>query len=279
MKLRTALPLVLLSTASAGLAVTTAQFDGGADTPYTVGIFGPPPGPVIGSGNGPDGSDALQVTTDALGGQANTVAFDRTIVGAQPVVPFSFDFRLGPQAASADGFSFALLPTSTFGTSGTVGFAGLDEDPDFAGQLAFGFDTWGNGGAFDGPIGAGGNSDYTDISLFWNGSLIASHGGLGGAPDPRLMGLTIDDDLWHRVNGTVNFGAGTVSMTVDAFSIFNNVAVPGLAAYEYRLGIGARTGGEDENAFFDNIVVGIPEPSVTGLAALGLCLLGRRRRN
>ena len=266
---------LLLCTATTGFAVTTAQFDGGADTPWSGGQFGDPAGPLIGSGNGPDGSDALQLTTDGVNGQGNTVAFGRTIVGPQPVVPFSFDFRLGPQAASADGFSFALLPTSAFGTSGQVGFAGLDEDPDFAGQLAFGFDTWGNGGPFD----AGGSgSDYTDISLFWDNNLIASHGGLGGLPDPRGMGLTIDDDTWHNVNGVVNFAAGTVSMTVDAFTIFNNTAVPGLTAYEWRLGIGARTGGEDENAWFDNISVGIPEPASTGLAALGLALLARRRR-
>ncbi len=277
MKLLTTLPLLLCS-ASVSLAVTTAKFDGGADTPWTPGIFGALPGPFIGSGNGPDGSDAIQLTTDGVNGQGNTVAFDRTIIGGQAVVPFSFDFRLGPTAASADGFSFALLPTSAFGTTGAANFAALDEDPDFAGMLAFGFDTWGNGAPFDGAFGGGGNSDYTDISLFWNGALISSHGGAGGAPDPRGMGLTIDNDLWHSVNGTINFGAGTVSMTVDAFSIFNNVAVPGLAAYEYRLGIGARTGGEDENAWFDNIVVGIPEPTSAALGLLGLGFLARRRR-
>lgn len=283
MKLRTTLPL-LLCTASCGFAVTTAQFDGGPDTPWTPGIFGVAPGAFIGSGNGPDGSDALQVTTDGVNGQGNTVAFDRTIIGAQSVVPFAFDFRLGPTLASADGFSFALLPTDAFGTTGVANFAALDEDPDFAGTLAFGFDTWGNAGAFDGPVAGGApgstGSDYTDISLFWNGALIASHGGNGGLPDPRTMGLTIDDDLWHSVNGVIDFGAGTVSMTVDSFTIFNNTAVPGLTAYEWRLGIGARTGGEDENAWFDNIAVGIPEPSsvsvLAGTLALGVLL--RRRR-
>ncbi len=271
MKLLTALPLILLSTASVGLAATVAQFDGGPDTPWTGSQIGAAPGPVVASGFGPDGSDALQVTLDGVNGQNNTVGFDRADVGAQNFVPFSFSFRAGPTAASADGFSFSLLPTSAYGTSGAAPF--LSEDPTAAGVLAFGFDTWGNGAPFDGPNGPGGNSDYNDISLFWNGNLIAAN------LDPRASGLTIDDDLWHNAFGNFNMAAGTVSLTVDSLNIFNNVAVPGLTPYEYRLGFGGRTGGEDQNLYFDNISVGIPEPATAGLAGLGLCLMVRRRRN
>ena len=283
MKIRNSISLLLLSTTVTSFAaVTIGQFDGGPDTPWTPGVFGTLPGPNADSGGGVGGSDALKVTTDGINGQGNTVAWDRTIVGGQPVVPFTFDFRLGPNLDSADGFSFALLPTSAFGTTGVANFAALDEDPDFAGTLAFGFDTWGNGGAFDGPFQNGNNSDYTDISLFWNGGLVASHGGLGGLPDPRIgLGLTIDDDVYHTASGTFNFANGTVTLKVDNFSIFNAVPVPGLpaAGYEWRLGIGARTGGQDENAWFDNIAVGVPEPTSASLAALGLCVLARRRRN
>ena len=284
MKMRNTISLLLLSTAATSFAaVTFGEFDGGPDTPWTPGVFGALPGPQADSGGGVNGSDALKITTDGVNGQGNTVAWDRTIVGGQGRVPFTFAFKLGPGGSpndSADGFSFALLPTSSFGTTGVANFSALDEDPDFAGTLAFGFDTWGNGAPFDGAFQNGNQSDYTDISLFWNGGLVASMGGAGGLPDPRTIGLTIDDNAYHTASGEFNFANGTVTLMVDNFSIFNAVSVPGLpaAGYEWRLGIGARTGGQDENAWFDNIAVGVPEPATSGFAALGLCFLARRRR-
>ncbi len=275
MKLLTALPLLLLASASVGFAATVASFDGNpSDTPFTLAQLGAGAAAVIGSGTGPDGSDALEITTSGINGQANTAGFNRADVGAPTsAFNYSFQFKCGPTAASADGFSFSLLPTGTYGTSGSIPF--LSEDPSAAGVLAFGFDTWGNGAPFDGPNGPGGSSDYNDISLFFNGSLIASN------LDPRASGLTIDDNQWHTVFGTIDMLGSTVSLTVDALNIFNNVSVPGLTPYEYRLGLGGRTGGENENAWFDNINVGtpVPEPATSGLAALGLCFLARRRRN
>lgn len=271
MNLRITLP-VLLCTASLCSAATVASFDGGLDTPWVGNQFGAAPGPIIGSGVGPDGSDSLQVTTDGVNGQNNTVGFNRADVGAPTgSFPFSFQFRLGPALDSADGFSVALLPTGTYGNSGIAPF--LSEDPAAAGVLAFGFDTWGNDAPTnDFGFNPGDRSNYNDISLYWNGASVAANF------DPRAQGLTIDDNLWHTAFGSIDMVNARVSLTVDTLNIFNNVAVPGLTPYEYRLGIGGRTGGQDENAWFDNIAVGIPEPTVTGIAALGMCFLARRRR-
>jgi hypothetical protein len=223
---------------------------------------------------GPDGTASLQITTSGVNGQANTAGFARADVGAPNSFPFTFQFKAGPVAASADGFSVSFLPTTAvasggYGTSGTIPF--LSEDPSAPNVLAFGFDTWGNGAPNDGPSGAGGDSDYNDISLFWNGALVSR-------ADNRALGLVLDDNQWHTASGTIDMLGAKVSLKVDTINIFTNLAVPGLTPYEYRLGLGGRTGGENQNAWFDNINVGVPEPASSGLAALGLCFLARRRR-
>ena len=276
MKTRYSIPLLLLGSASIGFAATVAKFNGGAtDTPFVLAKLGDGAAAAVTAGVGPDGTAALEITTSGINGQANTAGFARADVGAPNSFPFSFQFKAGPTAASADGFSVSFLPTTAvasggYGTSGAIPF--LSEDPAAANVLAFGFDTWGNGAPNDGPNGAGGSSDYNDISLFWDNKLIAAE------LDPRAKGLTIDDNNWHTASGTIDMLGAKVTLKVDALTIFNNVAVPGLKPYEYRLGIGGRTGGENENAWFDNINVGVPEPASSGLAAMGLCFLARRRR-
>ncbi len=276
MKLLYSIPLLLLSTASMSFAATIAKFDGNAsDTPYVLAKLAEGAAASIGVGVGPDGTNSLEITKSGINGQQNTAGFNRADVGAPNSFNFSFQFKAGPTAASADGFSVSFLPTTPtasggYGISGAIPF--LSEDPAAANVLAFGFDTWGNGAPNDGPNGPGGNSDYNDISLFWNGALVAAE------LDPRAKGLTIDDNQWHTATGTIDMLGAKVSLKVDALNIFTNVAVPGLKPYEYRLGLGGRTGGENQNAWFDNINVGIPEPASTGLAAMGLCFLARRRR-
>lgn len=269
------IPLLLIGSASVALAATIAKFDGAAgDTPWTGNPAGGNPGPSVAVDFGPDGSSALQMTYATGLGAANSVGFNRGDVGATNLVPFSFGFKIGPTAASADGFSFSLLPTSIYGNSGTA--PALSEDPAAAGVLGFGFDTWSNNGGFGGfddpaiPQG----SDYNDISLFYNNSMVAFNW------NPRVNpGITLDDDLWHSVTGSFDMAGATASLTIDNLAIFTNVPVPGLTPFEYRLGIGARTGGEAENVFLDNISVGvIPEPTSLATAALGFALLIRRRR-
>lgn len=263
MKPSTTLPL-LLCTASVSLATTTAYFDGGPDTPWTAtsNLANPP---AIASGQGVGGSDALQLAYTQAG-HTTTAGFNLANPGPQSVVPFSFQFRVNaPVNPSADGFSFSLMPTSAVGTSGAVPYLG--EDPAMAGTVAFGFDTWGNGGV-DLPFGPGGNTDYNDVSIWYSGTQY-------GVIDPRTLGVTLDNDTWHTASGYVDMVAATASISLDGIPMLN-VALPGLTPYEYRVGFGARTGDQNENVYIDNLIV--PEPATFSLAGLGLLLLGRRRR-
>ena len=257
---------------SDGFGATVGQFDGGANTPVSINQFGSAPGPgILTSGGNPGGY--LQITA-AANDQNNWVTFDRTDP-VSPLVNFSFQFQLIPGGAGgADGFSFNLLPTSIYGSSGPVGGATFTaEDPAAPGVLGFGFDSWGNGVGLD----ANGNgSNYSEISLFWNGALISR------IDDTRLLltPFNLKDSAWHTVNGAIDFINTSVSMTVDGNPIFTNQTVAGLVPFESRVGFAGRTGNANENAGIDNLNVQfVPEPATVGAIMVGgLVLLRRRRR-
>ncbi len=264
-----------ISVGSTSAANTSASFDGGADTALTLERFGDPGQASIQTSGG-NGGGYLQLT-DKVNGQNNWASFDRTHVGTAPQSTFSFQFRID-STASADGFSFSYADTSKYGVSGGVGApAFTPEDPKAAGILGFGFDTWSNHGGIDtaspdDPAQAQ-SSDYQEISLFYNNSLVAR------VNDTRPLGLTLDDGLWHDVYGTVDFAGGSVSMTVDGKTIFGNQTVEGLTAFESRAIFAARTGGENELAGIDNLnITYVPEPSIMALGGLGLGMLFLRKR-
>jgi hypothetical protein len=257
-------------------ASTLNNFDGGVGTPITLDTFGAAPGPSIEAAGGNPGG-FLQVTA-ALNDQNNFATFDRSDAGTYATSTFNFDFILAPdQVPSADGMSFSYANTANYGTSGGLASAPFTpEDPAAAGVLGFGFDTWSNEGAFDTP-GIGTGSDYSEISVFYDGALILR------VDDTRTLTppLTLDDGQWHTVTGNVDFAGGSVDLNVDGNPIITDLAVPGLVPFESRIMLAARTGGENELAGVDNVNVGwaIPEPTTGLLALLGLAslLLLRRR--
>jgi hypothetical protein len=274
--------LGLVLHAAPARATVMAAFDGGADTPLTLETLGSSPGPTIeATGGNPGGF--LQLT-DAVNSQHNFASFDRTDAGSFSTSSFSFDFLVDiDQVPSADGFSFSYADTGTYGTSGGLGSAPFTaEDPAAAGVLGFGFDTWSNQGAYDDPNQPGG-SDYDEVSVFWDGVLIAR------IDDTRLLApsLTLDDGLWHTVTGLVNFDAATVTLSVDGNALFTDLAVPGLTPFESRILFAGRTGGENEFAGIDNLLVefdtaaAAPVPATLWLLLLGSAgiLLARHRRS
>ena len=273
-------------------AATTSTFNGlPSDTPVTLQAFGDPGGPSINPNGGFTGAgDGGLVVTPAVNGQNNYATFNRTNTGTFSSSSFSFQFRvgLGTTAGTADGVAFAYLPSSTFGISGPIGAApfGAAEDPSAAGVLGFGLDTWSNNGSIAAPPGDPASPDdpnqaqgsnYSEISLFYNGTLI------NRVNDTRLLPVpfALDDGNWHTAFGTVNFAGQNVSMTVDNTVIWNNIPVPGLTSFEARIAYAGRTGGENEIFNVDNVNVDwipIPEPASAAFGLLGLGLILRRRR-
>lgn len=261
---------LLLFSVSNLQAATVADFDTGADTPFTLEQFGNAPGPAVGSG-GPTGN--FLTITEASNSLNNFIAFDRSDEGTFARSTFSFDFLIAGDP-SADGISFSYVDTATYGVTGGLGAAPFTpEDPAAAGVLGFGFDTWSNEGAFDTP-GIGTGTDYQEISVFYDGALI------GRIDDTRLLDtpLLLDDGAVHTVTGSVDFAGGTVSLSVDGNSIFAGLEVPGLAPFESRIVFAGRTGGQNELAAIDNLNVQfVPEPAAGVLALIGLGMLGLMR--
>ena len=279
---------LLICLFSSALMLTLSAHDLSADTtyagppvpgtPFTLETFGGAPGPfeVAGGGN-PDGA---LVITEAVNGQNNFVTFDQSDPGLFDVSMFSFDFKLDPVAtASADGMSFSYVDVGIFNVAGPIPGGAppfTPEDPAADGVLGFGFDTWSNQGDYDDPAQPTG-TDYNDISVFWNGTLIDR------VDDTRLLNppLTLDDGAWHRVEGMVDFAGATVDLSVDGNIIHSGLPVPGLVPMESRIMLAGRTGGENEDALVDNINVKyVPEPAADLIALVGAaaCIAAARRR-
>lgn len=208
--------------------------------------------------------------------QINSVVFDQQadgIVGSASGIVASFDTRMIPSGNPGDGFSFMLIPTGLYGTTGPGALAGVGfaaEEPNSAGVFGLAFDLY-NGG-----------SPFNELSLHWNGAAVAT-------ADP---GFDLDSSVFHHVSLTLTESGSDVlaslTLTPDIFgapgapvNVFNNFVIPGMSLYDYRVEFGARSGGATVAVDLDNIdVATVPEPGSFALLALGTVgtLLRRRRR-
>jgi hypothetical protein len=266
LRLRTFLIASLALCAQARASSTIQDFDN-PGSPYTLATLGAAPGPSIVNAGNP--GNAVQLTYANSGGTQNSIGFDRTQVGAFQTLIANFDFKL---SGSADGLSFALLNTASFGTLGAMPIpsSGVFEEPSYTGSLGLEFDTFANGG--EDPNG-------NHIGLHFNNAEVATNANPGFA-------LGAGD--WHHAQLVVNpvAGGSDVTLTIDngAFTPFNNLFVAGLNPYEGRVGFGARTGAAAEDALVDNINVdyGVaeavaPVPNVFLAGSVCLSLLAALR--
>ena len=206
---------------------------------------GSAPGPVVTTG-GPTG-DFLRLINDATASQRNQYSYDRTDAGAFSTVTADFDFRGYSSNQPADGFAFALLRTSAYGTSG----AGPNsaETPSYANTVGLGFGTY---------------SGATNRARFYD------HGTLVRSLDVPLGDVSFRNGVFHhahmeiqqigngsnvlvQLTGDVN-GANSPTVTVM------NQHVSGLLPFESRAHFSGRTGGSDMDADFDNISVAYSSP-------------------
>ena len=179
----------------------------------------------------------------SVNAQANSIAFDRTVTGAQPGIRASFDMRFLNSIGGADGTAFALLNTANYGTSGAGPNSPPWEEPNLAGSFAVGFDVY---------------PSLHEVSLHWNGAAIVA----SQAYDYRDQG-------WQKVNVDIQYVAGGANVSVDiaGTSVFSNYYIPGMVPYESRALFGGRTGGANTTFDVDNIDVrmGTPLPGLGNL--------------
>ena len=201
----------------------------------------------------------------AAGGQGGTIAFNRTATGTFNSVVATFDFRITPpsEANQADGMSFALLNTASYGTSGAASVFG--EGPNLANSLGVSFDDYNNASTPAEP-----NNNH--ISLHWNAAQI------GNAVTPSF---DLSNGKFHRAQIIVWFSGGnayvTVRLTPDingtpgpTETVLQSALISGAAPYQSRLAFSARTGGAWAAHDLDNVNA---EFTANAAAAAGLSLL------
>ncbi|MCI0748296.1 MAG: CotH kinase family protein [Verrucomicrobia subdivision 3 bacterium] len=190
--------------------------------------------------------------TGAVNNELNSIVFNRTAVDLANTIVANFDFRLTPAAEGAnqaDGFGFVLLNTTVYGTSGApAAFTGISEEAGANSSIGVGFDIYQNPG----------EPDNNHVSVHFNGALV------GGAIASPTFDLS--NGKFHRAEVIVRHVAGnalvTVRITPDiggtpgpVETVFDNVVIPGVAAYLNRVAFGARTGGAAAAHDVDNINV------------------------
>jgi MYXO-CTERM domain-containing protein len=249
---------------------TIQNFEGGDQTPMHFLQSSTGPGPIVYSG-GPAGS-FVRLVNDGITSQNNSVSLAATDGGLTQTsrIRASFDFRVidGPAAGRADGFSFLLLPTDTYGNHGPGPGGFVAEEPNLAGVIAVGFDVF---------------PGVNDVSLHFGSEVVNV---------PVSTGLiNLSAGVFHRAELVVSDDGATVSATLiltpDILGApgapvvaFSNVVIPGLAdLYTFRGQFTARTGGETMSVDIDNIVIStVPEPASALMGLIGLAALAVRRR-
>lgn len=194
---------------------------------------------------------------------SNSVTLDRTYTGAAESIVADFDLRLTPATGRADGFGFALLATSVWGTSGAVGAPAapfVAEEPNFNGSLGIGFDIFESGDL--------GDVDDNHISIHFD--------------ELRLTEISVADVLdlgggqWLHVRILVEAGVGSSHVTVELTPcsgrpvvVVDRFEVPGMSAYEARAYFAARSGGLTADFDLDDVRVLFREtaPAILSFAA------------
>lgn len=269
------------------LATTQANFSPATGSGWKAFAFGVGAAPEVKNEFGLNGN-FLRLTHDAVNGQANAVAFDTQLDGSltgKTRITADLNFRMNsPSGGPADGMSFMLIPTATFGNTGagaaaTPGF--VAEEPNVPGTFGVGLDVYD-------PV----LVPFNEASLHWDGAPALDSNFLPYATniDPSLIDL--DSGAFHHLH--LELTQDTLGVLVsliftpDIFgipgsevTIFDNVLVAGMSLFDYRVELAARTGGLDMNIDIDDLLLqttAIPEPSSAALLGLGALFLARRRR-
>jgi len=225
------------------------DFDSLGASAYTARLHNPDgltlrPGPkLIGSG-GSGGGAYLQLVADGQNSTLASVAMTRTADGGlAPTRHVEVDFRMAnPDGVTpADGMGILLLPTNQYGVVGG-GAAPSFENPGLTDTLGIGLQVY--NGARANIVHLRYNDQDFPVTV-----------------DQGTLDLL--DGAWHRVKIETEAASGgtnvSLSFTRDVngaaidVPIFANQFVPGMVPYDYRVQVGARTGGLNIQADVDNI--------------------------
>ena len=236
-----------------GQADTVQNFDT-AGTAFELAQNNVNPPPAVTPG-GPTGN-FLRLASASAQQNVNTVAFTKSDAGTYRRITAEFDFHITGQA---DGMSFALLDTFTWGQAGPIDTIGqFYQEPNIAASLGIGFDIFNN---FD-----GGDQNGNHVSIHFNGQKVNEF---------DAGSVNLKSGQWIHAKIIVRPGGGNSDVSViltpsggNPVTICTNVAVAGLQPYESRVMFGARTGGQMADHDVDNVNVKFEEP-ILGTVGLG----------
>lgn len=206
------------------------------DTPSTL-VFKEKGDAFVDTEGGVNNSKAAKLTLDQLGGSGSLLIDDYQQGEAVHSLVASFRIALGKEPAEimgtpADGFSFV------WGTGISTASTGVFGEKGTGNGLIVSFDTYPNNAENDPFLGA---------AVKWKGQTLAElHMDLRDLvrfPDYVPVVIKVDAD-------------GTLDVAYNGRTLFYNVALPGYAPVAGAgFAWGARTGGSNENAWLDDIVL------------------------
>jgi hypothetical protein len=185
----------------------------------------------------------------------------------------TFKFRINDSGNNADGMSFQILSTDVFGDDGEL-TEGFSEEPNLAGTLGIGFDTYDNDeeGVNGDPDGCGGGGTCVDrranhLSLHWDGAQIGENVLL----DPTELDLI--NDAWNEASVIATQVEGGMNVTLVVTDGTDNsvhviFADEFIAGAEFpngaRAAFGGRTGGAQSIQSIDDLLIRWTGGGLTG---------------
>ena len=195
----------------------------------------------VDSTGGPDGSGCLKMTT-GVNSQAAGFIFNDLDGGAQ-IGGFVASFQLllggGTTAAPADGFSLNFANDLPNGAMSEIG-AGTG--------IIVEWHTYAN------------TSSGIGIDVWWQGAMIATFPMATASLALWPQNVAVDPSYWADVFIQLH-PDGTLDVNYNGSAIYAGLAT-GFVPMAGRFGFGARTGGDNENCFVDNLGITTTPPSM-----------------
>jgi len=203
---------------------------------------------------------ALRLTTDT--DQAALVVFDRTTTGPCRRVTADFEMSCTP---GADGFSFQILSTSSYGATGLGPFASAAtpptflEEPALSHSLAIGFQIH---DPYDYQ-----NLGAHEVSLHWDGVELKK----------RMSSFDFRTGGFIPIHVEIEFVAGgaEASVSLAGNTVYDHEFIPGPEPFEARVAFGARTGSLSFISKLDNVKIDFLDPWTAFAAPVVVSLCDR----